>query len=652
LALVVALAFVLPAVGGSSRHRATGSTIVKYLSSGTIAQPPAWASSAPKAGGLAVDADGNVYVSVWNPPTVPAGGLSDIAVFDRNGKFLRTFGVGIRGSSASLLATGPNGLVYATVGGGGEGIDVFTSSGTLLKTIGRGAGLGNVNDLEVDAAGNVYLANDDPPSVVRLDAAGNVTARWPVALPATPASPRLGGLAVAPDGSVYVARAYAKHPLVHLDANGKELSDGPKLEVLLAGSRYGVNDVDLAGGNLYVAAHLHNSGDNLLQGLAVVTTAGKLVDLVPAPAGSDVTQVAVAGADVYATGYLATSRSALATATVPELVTRYNGQVIPTPRPGDSVGQATCESGGATEQNDLMVPLLTVPGASASSCIFRILNVKDPCPSGMRIDKANYIYVGGRATVGFVDLYPQPGIASRITFPGGSVRDGGDIVVDWVCTGGGRSASVYEWKGEIVLHDPSGTVFDAKNGRPVKAASLRLEFSPQRAGPFGTPGVSGIEPQVNPQLTSSNGLFGWNVADGYWRIRVRVFGYKPFTSPVYKVPPPVTGLKLKLVQDPAQQRLLIDPSGRIGSVRLGAAARRVAGLTVRVVRGKVRRIDVRSKRFRTAEGIKLGSSLSALHMAFPPSLKRTAKKTPANVVRVAHATFTIKSGRVSAISIA
>jgi hypothetical protein len=196
-----------------------------------------------------------------------------------------------------------------------------------------------------------------------------------------------------------------------------------------------------------------------------------------------------------------------------------------------------------------MVPLLTVPGASASSCIFRILNVKDPCPSGMRIDKANYIYVGGRATVGFVDLYPQPGIASRITFPGGSVRDGGDIVVDWVCTGGGRSASVYEWKGEIVLHDPSGTVFDAKNGRPVKAASLRLEFSPQRAGPFGTPGVSGIEPQVNPQLTSSNGLFGWNVADGYWRIRVRVFGYKPFTSPVYKVPPPVTGLKLKLVQD-------------------------------------------------------------------------------------------------------
>jgi hypothetical protein len=300
-----------------------------------------------------------------------------------------------------------------------------------------------------------------------------------------------------------------------------------------------------------------------------------------------------------------------------------------------------------------MVPLLTVPGAGGSSCAFTIVNHKNPCPSGMRI-QSGFNFVGGETTPGVLEVDPQPGVAARITFPAGLVKSG-SVVVNWVCAGpGGQSASVYEWKGEIVLHDPSGTVLDGKTGRPVNAASLRLEFSPQRGGRFGTPGVSGIEPQVNPQLTSSSGLFGWNVADGYWRIRVRAFGYKPFTSPVYKVPPPVTGLKFRLAQDPAQQRLLIDPSGRVGTVRLGAAlrnSRSVSGLSLRVTRGKVRRIDVRSKRFRTVEGIKLGSSLSALQMAFPPPAKRSAKKTPANVVRVAHATFTIKRGRVAAISI-
>jgi hypothetical protein len=209
---------------------------------------------------------------------------------------------------------------------------------------------------------------------------------------------------------------------------------------------------------------------------------------------------------------------------------------------------------------------------------------------------------------------------------------------------------VFEWKGEIVLHDPSGSILDATNGRPVKAAAARLEFAPTRKGPFGKPGVSGIEPQVNPEVTYSNGLFGWNVADGFWRIRVRAFGYKRFTSPIYQVPPPVTGLKLKLRQDQAQQRLLIDPSGRVGTVRLGTASRhgrRVEGLAVRLVGGKVRRIDVRARRFRTAEGVKIGSPVSALERAYPRAALRGAKRR----LRFARATFTIKRGRVVAIRI-
>jgi hypothetical protein len=133
-------------------------------------------------------------------------------------------------------------------------------------------------------------------------------------------------------------------------------------------------------------------------------------------------------------------------------------------------------------------------------------------------------------------------------------------------------------------------------------------------------------------------------------------GYYPLTSKVYKVPPEVTGIRLELRPDPAQQRLLIDPAGRVGKLRLGMRAPsklHVAGLRIRVVRGHITSIVVRSKRYQTVAGIKLGSKRQDFERAYPDQALKVlqkAKKGVPKTFRVKKATFTVK-GTVTAIKL-
>ena len=96
----------------------------------------------------------------------------------------------------------------------------------------------------------------------------------------------------------------------------------------------------------------------------------------------------------------------------------------------------------------------------------------------------------------------------------------------------------YEYKGDIELIDPSGTVLDAASGRPVRDAVVSLETAAARGGRFGRPSLGAITPQINPQRTGGTGGFGWDVAPGFWRLRVDAFGYRPLTSRVFVIPPP------------------------------------------------------------------------------------------------------------------
>jgi hypothetical protein len=115
------------------------------------------------------------------------------------------------------------------------------------------------------------------------------------------------------------------------------------------------------------------------------------------------------------------------------------------------------------------------------------------------------------------------------------------------------------------LSDPSGTVSDT-NGGPISGATTVLEQGPTAEGPFTVAVASspGIEPHVNPQRTSANGEFRWDVVSDYYKVAASAHGcHAPgdpaqttVSTPVLPVPPPRFGLDLVLQcsHEPAPSR--------------------------------------------------------------------------------------------------
>jgi hypothetical protein len=105
--------------------------------------------------------------------------------------------------------------------------------------------------------------------------------------------------------------------------------------------------------------------------------------------------------------------------------------------------------------------------------------------------------------------------------------------------------------------DPSGTVVDTAND-PVVGATVRLLRSTTAAGPFVQvpEGSALMSPgnRVNPTVTGNDGVFGWDVVAGYYRVEATKDGCVAAAdrsaaaadSGVLTIPPAVTGLKLRL----------------------------------------------------------------------------------------------------------
>ncbi len=106
--------------------------------------------------------------------------------------------------------------------------------------------------------------------------------------------------------------------------------------------------------------------------------------------------------------------------------------------------------------------------------------------------------------------------------------------------------------------DPSGIVKDT-NGNPVEGATVTLYRSDSLAGPFDVvpdgSAIMDISNRVNPFTTGTQGLFGWDVIAGFYKVRAEKQGC---TAPapnqvqsfvetsVLTIPPPVTDLELVL----------------------------------------------------------------------------------------------------------
>ncbi len=111
-------------------------------------------------------------------------------------------------------------------------------------------------------------------------------------------------------------------------------------------------------------------------------------------------------------------------------------------------------------------------------------------------------------------------------------------------------------EGSFTLYiDPSGVVRDT-SGDPVVGATVTLYRSVDPDGPFVVvaDGSSIMSPgnRSNPDLTSADGLFGWDVVAGYYKVRAEKVGCSApgggafVETGVLTIPPPVTDLALVL----------------------------------------------------------------------------------------------------------
>jgi hypothetical protein len=642
--LVAAFAGSAP-LESASASTVAGAQLVKYFSTASITIPESFGADA---GGMALDAAGNLYVGLN-----ASGGHADIAAFDSTGKFVRSWAAdnSLSGRDLPLVLTvGPDGLIYAAPDTGGGSIAVFKTDGTPVRTFADKVGLTHVTGIAVGAHGDLWLTSQgnselgtDDDSVVHLSPAGAVLGRF-APLPGKHFGYNIiNGLALDPDGTLWVT---AGGTLLHFDASGHRLA-APDLTALLGTEQ--PSHVAVAGGLLYLTGGTDEIRSS--RAVVVITPTGQLVDEIAGTAG-----LILAGEDnIYLTDYVSPTTATHATRATGSLITEFHGQNVESPPPGGAWGSGTCAgSSTGTYQGVSFVSLPNTPECKGKNGGAVFINTSSPCGSGEKREPGR-VFVGGQEidTQIQVDSNPRSLVAYAV-IPGDEARNG-SVVFEYLCTNtaAGTSRTVYEWKGELTLLDPSGQVVDA-SGAPILGASVSIRFAPAQNGRFVPPAPAGIDPQLTREKTGASGSFGWDVADGFWRLQVTAFGYRPFTSPVYHVPPAITGLIIKLTPDPRQQARLIDPAGKVGDVKLGSPATsglRSAGLALRVVGGRIARITVQARRFRTAPGISVGSTLSALEAAYPSASVAKLRLSPTSL-RVGRAAFTIKSGRVSAITLA
>lgn len=614
-------------------------------------------------GGVALDTAGNIYAAVdrLQKPYIVA--------FDAKGTYLRSWqaGTGTGGIYRIPLTLGPDGLIYIIPEESVDTVKVFTTAGTLVRQFGTGSHIRAPSDIEVDQSGNVYVTSFPNPAagiqhdvITRLNPSGTVTGQWqPLpggGVPGSGAPPKLRGIAVEAGGSMWVTTADRKDRLIHLDANGKRLKTWDPALVIPGSKPNQFRDVDYANGKLYFGGSFSGANNaHFTNALAVVTPAGALIDQV---VGSGA-YVAVGGGRVYLSAKVPAPSGTAALSSVDGIVRL--GELLASPPETPDTAHGDCHEdlgqiNGSPHNSSGLTKDLVLPNGGRG-CAATYTNYGSPCNSNEDDDPTPYLggrYAGSLADVGVnSDGTPVYRFVFNLQDLGGGV---GSVVIQWDCTDRTTHAtrSAYEYKGDIALLDPSGTVMDKRTRRPVAGATVGLEVSPIPGRPFGTPGVSSYSPQLNPQMTGPGGTFAWDVAPGRWRLRVTAFGYRRFVSKVYKVPPAVTGLQLRLTADPRTQRLLIDPAGHVGAVQLhGKIGRRVAGLRIVPARHRIRTITVTSKRFRTALAIRLGSTETDLQGAYPELVKaagRFGKKTT-RLYHVKHATFTVRRGRVTAIKL-
>jgi CSLREA domain-containing protein len=116
--------------------------------------------------------------------------------------------------------------------------------------------------------------------------------------------------------------------------------------------------------------------------------------------------------------------------------------------------------------------------------------------------------------------------------------------IDVSCADG----TTQQFVGSLQFVDPSGTVRDGCTGRRLGGATVSLlKNEPYGSASYVMPDPGEHVPTDNPELTTADGVFAWDVVPGRWKVVASKAGYGSVTVGPFDVPPPATGLDITLV---------------------------------------------------------------------------------------------------------
>lgn len=134
--------------------------------------------------------------------------------------------------------------------------------------------------------------------------------------------------------------------------------------------------------------------------------------------------------------------------------------------------------------------------------------------------------------------------------------------VRYILEEGGDSQEFIVPIGGLVLIDPQGVVYDAdaydaavarglspdaaRAAAAIRGATVRLQREVQGEFRNVLSGDPGIAPNVNPQITGTDGRYQWDVSEGRYRVVVAATGYPTVTSSAVDIPPPVLDLHIAM----------------------------------------------------------------------------------------------------------
>ncbi|MGD0205339.1 MAG: carboxypeptidase-like regulatory domain-containing protein [Dehalococcoidia bacterium] len=174
------------------------------------------------------------------------------------------------------------------------------------------------------------------------------------------------------------------------------------------------------------------------------------------------------------------------------------------------------------------------------------------CPDGKDPNGADLIVSGPDSYLQTYAMTKDGDAIWEVTFPTPPGSPGDTFTLTLRINCGGTIITVTI--GSLTLIDPSGFVTDANTSAAIPGATVTLQRLDggtwADANPYetaGDPPSPTIKPQVNPELTDSDGHYGWDVVAGTYRVVVAKEGYVTQTSQSVTVPPPVTHLDIHLV---------------------------------------------------------------------------------------------------------